>query len=292
MFDFFNDLKRRKICLIQTNSFIFAKTKFLWNFFIFEISKYSFTFTKKKFSRKFFIFEISKYSFIFMKNFFFFMFEIFVYFCEKEIFFHVRNIRLFSRKNFFFSCSKYSFIFAKKFFFFMFKILVYFREKFFFFHVRNTRLFSRKKNSFSYSKYSFIFAKKKFFFMFEIFVYFREKETPFHARNIRLFLRKKNLHEIFENSCLKYFDITINLYESSNKKLIIIEKFFNQKQLYLRISYTIDENRMNKKNIMKLSRKNKIMNINSVGLATVNWVPEYSDAYNAIKILWWWELIF
>ena len=29
MFDFFNDSKRRKICLIQTDSFIFAKTKFL-----------------------------------------------------------------------------------------------------------------------------------------------------------------------------------------------------------------------------------------------------------------------
>ena len=100
--------------------------------------------------------------------------------------------------------------------------------------------------------------------MFEIFVYFREKKILFHIRNIRLFSRKKNFHEIFENSCSKYFDIIINLYESSNKKFIIIEKFFNQKQLYLRISYTIDEDRMNKKNIMKLSRKNKIMNINSL----------------------------
>ena len=146
MSDFFNDSKRQKICLIQTDSVIFAKTKFSWNFFIFGISKYSFIFMKKKILRKFFIFEISKYSFIFTKKKFFFMFEIFVYFREKFFFFHVRNICLFLRKKNLFSYLKYSFIFAKKKSFFMFKIFVYFREKKIFFYVQNIRLFSRKKN--------------------------------------------------------------------------------------------------------------------------------------------------
>ena len=196
MSDFFSGSKRRKICLIQTGSFIF---------------------TKKKFSRSLFIFGVSEYSFAFTK--------------EKSLF--------------------------------MLGVLVCSHERETPFHVRSTRLLPRKKNLFEVSKYSFISAKKKLFLMFGVLVYFHEKKTPFHARSTRLFPRKKNLHEVFENSCSKYFDIIINLYESSDKEFIIIEKFFNQKQLNLRTSYTIDEDRMNKRYIMKLSRRNKIMNISS-----------------------------
>ena len=121
------------------------------------------------------------------------MFEIFVYFRERKIFFHVRNIRLLSRN-------------------------------FFFFHARSTRLFSRKKNPFSCLKYSFIFAKKKPFFMFEIFVYFREKKiftkfSKIHVRNISISLsictnhRTKNLlllkNSLIKNSYIYVFHIRL-----------------------------------------------------------------------------------